>query len=155
MSAIRKALDDRSEQPRFIETRWAEGYRYIGPLEEELIGSEPALVEIERTRGVRIVVEEEMATVPVSDAAPIPANAVSLMKPGLARWAQALGVVLAAVTLTGTPPPSPRCAKPPAAAATISADSDMSTRWRANVPKPCRCWLSCSSLRRNNRLYPK
>lgn len=33
VSAIRKALDDRGDQPRFIETRWAEGYRYIGPVQ--------------------------------------------------------------------------------------------------------------------------
>ena len=34
VGAIRKALEENSETPRFIETRWAEGYRYIGPLEE-------------------------------------------------------------------------------------------------------------------------
>ncbi len=34
VSAIRKALGDRQDSPRFIETRWAEGYRYIGPLIE-------------------------------------------------------------------------------------------------------------------------
>ena len=33
VSAIRKALNDRGDQPRFIETRWAEGYRYIGPVQ--------------------------------------------------------------------------------------------------------------------------
>lgn len=35
VSAIRKALGDRQDNPRFIETRWAEGYRYIGPLTEK------------------------------------------------------------------------------------------------------------------------
>ncbi len=34
VGAIRKALGDTKETPRFIETRWAEGYRYIGPLQE-------------------------------------------------------------------------------------------------------------------------
>jgi TolB-like protein/DNA-binding winged helix-turn-helix (wHTH) protein/Flp pilus assembly protein TadD len=34
VGAIRKALGENPEKPRFIETRWAEGYRYIGPLEE-------------------------------------------------------------------------------------------------------------------------
>ena len=34
VGAIRKALGEDSEKPRFIETRWAEGYRYIGPLAE-------------------------------------------------------------------------------------------------------------------------
>ncbi len=31
VGAIRKALGEDSEKPRFIVTRWAEGYRYIGP----------------------------------------------------------------------------------------------------------------------------
>src|SRR5688572_7552115 len=34
VGAIRKALGENTETPRFIETRWAEGYRYIGPVEE-------------------------------------------------------------------------------------------------------------------------
>ncbi|MFN0086124.1 MAG: winged helix-turn-helix domain-containing tetratricopeptide repeat protein [Blastocatellia bacterium] len=34
VGAIRKALDDSKEQPLFIETRYGEGYRYIGPCEE-------------------------------------------------------------------------------------------------------------------------
>ncbi len=34
VGAIRKALGENTETPRFIETRWAEGYRYIGPLQE-------------------------------------------------------------------------------------------------------------------------
>jgi DNA-binding winged helix-turn-helix (wHTH) protein/Tfp pilus assembly protein PilF/TolB-like protein len=33
LSFVRKALDDQGETARYIETRWAEGYRYIGPLE--------------------------------------------------------------------------------------------------------------------------
>src|SRR6267143_2103781 len=59
---IRKALSDQQDSPRFIETRYAEGYRFIGPLEEQGGGigdDEPAIVEIERTRGLKIVVEEE------------------------------------------------------------------------------------------------
>jgi TolB-like protein/DNA-binding winged helix-turn-helix (wHTH) protein/Flp pilus assembly protein TadD len=55
---IRKALNDQMDQPRFIETRYAEGYRYVGPLEEKLV-DDGAIVEIERTRGVKIVVEQE------------------------------------------------------------------------------------------------
>ena len=34
IGAIRKALSDTSDHPRFIATHWAEGYRYIGPCEE-------------------------------------------------------------------------------------------------------------------------
>src|SRR5260370_28716898 len=36
VGAIRKALGGRNESSRFIETRYAEGYRYIGPLEEQI-----------------------------------------------------------------------------------------------------------------------
>lgn len=56
---IRKALDDHLDSPRFIETRYAEGYRFIGPLEEQLIRSELSTVEVEEMRGVKIVIEEE------------------------------------------------------------------------------------------------
>src|SRR5256714_2783127 len=59
VGAVRKALDDQSDQPRFIETRWGVGYRYIGPIEEQVVREGTAIVEIEKTRGVKIVVEEE------------------------------------------------------------------------------------------------
>lgn len=59
VGAIRKALDDQSEDPRFIETRWGVGYRYIGPFAEQLVHHETARVEVEKTRAVRIVVDEE------------------------------------------------------------------------------------------------
>jgi Tol biopolymer transport system component/DNA-binding winged helix-turn-helix (wHTH) protein len=45
VGAIRKALRENPEQPRFIETRWAEGYRYIGPFEEGPNPSPPVKVE--------------------------------------------------------------------------------------------------------------
>lgn len=38
LSTVRKALDDHGSPARYVETRWAEGYRYIGPciqLEDE------------------------------------------------------------------------------------------------------------------------
>jgi TolB-like protein/DNA-binding winged helix-turn-helix (wHTH) protein/Tfp pilus assembly protein PilF len=59
VGAIRKALDDRLDNPRFIETRYAEGYRYIGPVNDHFVPAAHPTFEIERTRGVRIVVEEE------------------------------------------------------------------------------------------------
>lgn len=41
VSAIRKALgDSNSERPRYIETCWAEGYRYVGSFEEQLLPDE-------------------------------------------------------------------------------------------------------------------
>jgi TolB-like protein/DNA-binding winged helix-turn-helix (wHTH) protein len=59
VGTIRKALDDQSDTPRFVETRWGVGYRYIGPVEEQIIQDQAGIVEIEKTRGIRIVVEEE------------------------------------------------------------------------------------------------
>ena len=44
IGAVRKALEDHSDDPRFIETRWAGGYRYIGPLAEEFIADAPPVV---------------------------------------------------------------------------------------------------------------
>ena len=54
VGAIRKALNDTTENPRFIVTHWAEGYRFIGEVKQPLIDS-----QIERTRELRITVEEE------------------------------------------------------------------------------------------------
>ena len=59
MGAVRKAFDDRLDNPRFIETRWAEGYRFIGPVEERFADGDVALPEIEGMQGVKIVIEEE------------------------------------------------------------------------------------------------
>ena len=59
VGAIRKALEEPPDRARFIETRWGVGYRYIGPLQEQIIPYETSVTEIEKTRGVRIVVEEE------------------------------------------------------------------------------------------------
>jgi TolB-like protein/DNA-binding winged helix-turn-helix (wHTH) protein/tetratricopeptide (TPR) repeat protein len=64
VGAIRKALGNRSEGARFIETRHREGYRYVGPLEEEIIGYAPSAFEIEKTRGVHIIIEEEVSQEP-------------------------------------------------------------------------------------------
>jgi TolB-like protein/Tfp pilus assembly protein PilF len=40
IGAIRKALGDKVDTPTYIETRWAGGYRYIGPLEEDEPGTD-------------------------------------------------------------------------------------------------------------------
>ena len=57
VGAVRKALDDRGDDPHFILTHWAEGYRFICPVEEKSINGNG--FEIERTRGVRIIVDED------------------------------------------------------------------------------------------------
>jgi TolB-like protein/DNA-binding winged helix-turn-helix (wHTH) protein/lipoprotein NlpI len=59
VGTIRKTLDDHHDHPQFIETRWAGGYRYIGPIEEIFV-HDSSIAEIERTCGVKIVVEEEI-----------------------------------------------------------------------------------------------
>ena len=40
VGAIRKALDDQSDEARFIETRWGVGYRYIGPVTAQIVREE-------------------------------------------------------------------------------------------------------------------
>jgi TolB-like protein/DNA-binding winged helix-turn-helix (wHTH) protein/Tfp pilus assembly protein PilF len=105
VGAIRRALDDRKDNPRFIETRWAGGYRYIGPLEEELAEFAPSVVEIERMRGVRIVVEEEIhESQPVAEtfvvaSTPVTAAISPQAKPTLVRliWLSA-GLLLLVLT---------------------------------------------------------
>jgi TolB-like protein/DNA-binding winged helix-turn-helix (wHTH) protein/Flp pilus assembly protein TadD len=60
VGAIRKALNDTLEQPRFIETQWAKGYRFIGALDEDdWLTNQTSSFEIEKTRGLKVVVEEE------------------------------------------------------------------------------------------------
>ncbi|MGH8198615.1 MAG: TPR end-of-group domain-containing protein [Steroidobacteraceae bacterium] len=34
LSTVRKALDDQASPARYVETRWTEGYRFVGPCEE-------------------------------------------------------------------------------------------------------------------------
>jgi len=85
VGSIRKALDDQSDDARFIETRWGVGYRYIGPIEEQVAGEETAITEIERTRGVRIVFEEEiqngsLTERPIVAVAPAKASILTALK---------------------------------------------------------------------------
>lgn len=106
IGAIRKALGDTVEQPRFIETRWTDGYRYIGPVAElpavQSTDARPVWLAVERLRGVSVVVEEETETAGVSaEAAALPVQTALL--PGQPRrlrpvWA---GGLLALLLLTG------------------------------------------------------
>ncbi|MGH8721230.1 MAG: winged helix-turn-helix domain-containing protein, partial [Burkholderiales bacterium] len=48
MSTVRKALDDSASPPRYVETRWTEGYRFIGPCEESDTSSGPGGRRYER-----------------------------------------------------------------------------------------------------------
>jgi TolB-like protein/DNA-binding winged helix-turn-helix (wHTH) protein/Flp pilus assembly protein TadD len=61
ISTIRAQLNDPPNAPRFIETRKKVGYRYIGPFQDVVSAGalvEPSVVEIERTRGVAISIDE-------------------------------------------------------------------------------------------------
>jgi len=57
VGAIRKALDDQTESPRFIETHWSEGYRLVCKVEEQLISTDSTVMETERTSAPKIVLE--------------------------------------------------------------------------------------------------
>ena len=83
VGAIRRAFDDAAEQPRFIETRRAGGYRYIGPC--EVVAQEE---EAERLRVVRVVIEEEEVT----ESAVTPA--LALPQPRRGRWLGAAALAL-------------------------------------------------------------
>lgn len=104
VGAIRKAVNDSSDNPQFIETRYSEGYRYIGPLEEQITHGEPSIVEIERMRGVKIIVEEEeVQTAPPADEPVLAAPPAKLLRvTGRKRLGRAvtLGVVAATALLT-------------------------------------------------------
>jgi TolB-like protein/DNA-binding winged helix-turn-helix (wHTH) protein/Tfp pilus assembly protein PilF len=112
VAAIRRALDDHSDTPQFIQTRWTEGYRYIGPCEEQVSYAEPPVAEIERIRGIRVIVEEEIQAAEPS-LEKLSATPRSRLRGPVAVAAAG---VLAAVTLafvmtsgrrTGVVPPSP------------------------------------------------
>lgn len=48
VSSIRKALDDREGRPQYLETRWHDGYRFIGEVEQEA-DSDPRLAADHRS----------------------------------------------------------------------------------------------------------
>lgn len=98
IGTIRKALNDRAETPRFIETHYAEGYRYIGPVEEQLI--QPYMVEFEKTRGVKIIIEEEEIQVAEPAAINSALATPSLNRRTRTRRAVAMATTLALVAVT-------------------------------------------------------
>ena len=57
VGVIRKALGEQPDRARFIETRWAEGYRFIGAVEEEFCppAATTLMVETETTRFVSTI----------------------------------------------------------------------------------------------------
>jgi TolB-like protein/DNA-binding winged helix-turn-helix (wHTH) protein len=60
VGTIRKALGDTLDEPRFIETQWAKGYRFIGTLGENYSQArQTSTFEFEPNYGFQVVVEEE------------------------------------------------------------------------------------------------
>lgn len=65
ISTIRTQLNDPPAAPRCIGTRKKVGYRYIGPVEEQSLAPRGTSFEVERTRGIKIVVQEDGEHKPV------------------------------------------------------------------------------------------
>jgi TolB-like protein/DNA-binding winged helix-turn-helix (wHTH) protein/Tfp pilus assembly protein PilF len=106
ISEIRKALDDQKKPHQFIETVPAVGYRYIGPLEEEALQPEASSFALERTRGVKIVIEDDdgqkaavetQMALPAKSPAPLNGH-LHRVGPGKGSWLRpaVLAVVLVA-----------------------------------------------------------
>jgi DNA-binding winged helix-turn-helix (wHTH) protein/Flp pilus assembly protein TadD len=60
LSTVRKALDDHGSPARFVETRWAEGYRYVGPcieLPDYGAGHRPAFADSRDASAARRLVD--------------------------------------------------------------------------------------------------
>ena len=105
VGAIRKALDDQTERPRFIETHWSEGYRFVCQVEEQLIPPETAVVEIEKTQGVKIdVAQEGNHNALLADQENLPPVARPLPLPGPRRLSRlvSLAIICAFIALIAT-----------------------------------------------------
>src|SRR5947207_4329722 len=86
ISEIRKALDDQKKPHRFIETVPAVGYRYMGPYTEAERQPKHSVFTVERTRGLRVVMEEEDEKDPAFVAATLqPLTVTTEPSSGLAR----------------------------------------------------------------------
>jgi DNA-binding winged helix-turn-helix (wHTH) protein/TolB-like protein/Flp pilus assembly protein TadD len=98
ISEIRKALADQKKPHRFIETVPAVGYRYIGSFAEATRQLEPSVFAVERTRGVRVVVEEDNERATPRDGEQVPATPVEdlgvLSKPARVRQSSRFVAVL-------------------------------------------------------------
>jgi TolB-like protein/Flp pilus assembly protein TadD len=73
IGAIRKALGDKVDAPTYIETRWAGGYRYIGPLEEHQ-GESHSQVLTRAATGAPSDVRDSIAVLPFLNLSTDPEN---------------------------------------------------------------------------------
>jgi TolB-like protein/DNA-binding winged helix-turn-helix (wHTH) protein/Flp pilus assembly protein TadD len=98
VGAIRKAFDDHSEKPRFIETRWAEGYRYIGPFAEQSLGNGFHTTESEATRAAQVGSEAVQDSTSVN-APPAPLSATSEAPSQVSGFHRAVLVTIVGIML--------------------------------------------------------
>jgi DNA-binding winged helix-turn-helix (wHTH) protein len=98
VSEIRKALDDQKKPHRIIATTPAVGYRYIGPVEEVVLPVPVGGFEIEKLRGVKIVIEEDVPDLPPAHRGKLPAGLPA--RPGV-RASYKLAIALLFIVLAG------------------------------------------------------
>ncbi|MEK6279917.1 MAG: tetratricopeptide repeat protein [Acidobacteriota bacterium] len=97
VGAIRKALDDQTENPRFIETHWSEGYRLVCKVvEEQLTPADPTGIEIETNHAGKIGAEEVNQNALPADQkiSPLDPLAAPLTLPEPKRFPRHLPIVL-------------------------------------------------------------
>lgn len=97
IGAIRKALNDNIENPRFIETRWANGYRYVGPFEERFAESQSARQAA--SAQMSGVIAEENSTA-VGAPTSLPDKAGKLARLGLSRRAAFSGIAITLIVIS-------------------------------------------------------
>jgi DNA-binding winged helix-turn-helix (wHTH) protein/tetratricopeptide (TPR) repeat protein len=116
ISQLRKTINEQDSLHR-IETIPRRGYRFVGDVRRADDGDAPATIATASTDTAPIMGPE-----PVASSAPGPVSvAAAGRRPGVPRWAMALGVVLVAASLTGVgwwiwqtrrPHPAPAASEP-------------------------------------------
>ena len=74
IGAIRKALGDKLDRPRYIETRWSDGYRYIGPFKEGNVESNLAVSESVGAHAMPDETKDSIAVLPFLNLSADPEN---------------------------------------------------------------------------------
>jgi adenylate cyclase len=99
VSVIRSALNDRGEQPHFIETRHAEGYRYIGPLRELDNDENSAVTHIKEVPAVNFAGRKELAETEKNQLSVISETAVQLQQPARSNFIRSYVITWLFVTV--------------------------------------------------------
>ncbi|MEM8960255.1 MAG: winged helix-turn-helix domain-containing protein [Acidobacteriota bacterium] len=104
---VRQALDDRAENPRFIDTVPRRGYRFIAPLERILPDREPLATRESETR-----VPPEIHEEPSPTAVSRPAAVLAVVTRRWRWWVGAALIVFAVTMIAGPRGEAPRSAPP-------------------------------------------